>query len=114
VQAAVHIQRRIRHNQAEWEFLGMPDLAAGIGISTGEAVVGYVGTGERMQYTAIGAHVNLAARLEALTKETSCPVLISESTWEQVADRVEARSLGPVEVRGFSEPVEVFEVTDLD
>ena len=113
VRAAVHIQRRIRHNQAEWEFLGMPDLAAGIGISTGEAVVGYVGTGERMQYTAIGAHVNLAARMEDMTKQAHASILISEATWEQVADEVEARPLGPVEVRGFSEPIDVYEVLEL-
>ena len=113
VQTAVHMQRRLRYNQAEWEFFGMPELEAGIGISTGEAVVGYVGTGERMQYTAIGAYVNLAARLETLTKELGCPILISASTYEQVADAVEARSLGPVEVRGFSAPVEIYEVLDL-
>ncbi|MGI5819113.1 MAG: CHASE2 domain-containing protein [Armatimonadota bacterium] len=113
VQAAIDIQRRISYNQAEWEYLGMPELEAGIGISTGQAVVGYVGTGERMQYTAIGAHVNLAARLETMTKEFDCPILISAATREQIGATVEARSLGPVEVRGFSEPVEVYEVTEL-
>ncbi|MBD3293433.1 MAG: CHASE2 domain-containing protein [Armatimonadia bacterium] len=113
VQTAVHMQRRLQYNQAEWEFLGMPELAAGIGISTGDAVVGYVGTGERMQYTAIGAQVNLAARLETLTKELGCPILISDATYEQVKDHVEARSLGPMEVRGFSDPVEIYEVLDL-
>ncbi len=113
VQAAVHMQRRLQYNQAEWEFLGMPDLVAGIGISSGEAVVGYVGTGERMQYTAIGAHVNLASRLEGMTKEVGCSILISRQTYEAVAHAIEARSLGPVEVRGFSEPVEVYEVLDL-
>lgn len=113
VRAAVHMQRRINFNRAEWEFHGMPDLAAGIGISTGEAVVGYVGTGERMQYTAIGAHVNLAARLEGLTKEVGAGIIISASTHAQVADAVEARPLGPRRVRGFSEPIEVYEVLEL-
>lgn len=113
VQAAVHMRRRIEYNQAEWEFLGMPELSAGIGISTGEAVVGYVGTGERMQYTAIGAHVNLAARLEGMTKEFGASILISEATYEQVGHAVETRALGPVEVRGFAEPVGVYEVIDL-
>ena len=113
VRAAVHMQRRIEYNQAEWEFHGMPKLAAGIGIATGEAVVGYVGTGERMQYTAIGAHVNLASRLETMTKELGVRILISQATRELVADAVEARAIGPVEVRGFFEPVEVWEVLDL-
>ncbi|MEA3400377.1 MAG: adenylate/guanylate cyclase domain-containing protein [Armatimonadota bacterium] len=113
LRTAVHLQRRIEYNQAEWEFHGMPELAAGIGISTGEAVVGYVGTRERMQYTAIGAHVNLAARLEAMTKEVGAPTLISSSTYELVAEAVQARPLGPVQVRGFSEPIEIYEVLDL-
>jgi len=113
VRAAVHMQRRIEYNQAEWQFHGMPELAAGIGIATGEAVVGYVGTGERMQYTAIGAYVNLAARLESMTKELGVHILISEATHALVTDAVEARAIGPVEVRGFSHPVEVWEVLDL-
>lgn len=113
VRTAVVLQRRLRLNAAEWEFLGAPDLAAGVGISTGEAVVGYIGTGDRMQYTAIGADVNLAARLEALNKELGTSILISQSTYELVASAVVAEPKGPVTVRGFSEPVRVYEVKDL-
>ena len=54
-----------------------------------------------------------AARLEQLNKEFRTEILISRSTWELVAGAVEARPMGPVEVRGFSEPVEIFAVTDL-
>ncbi|HUS80412.1 MAG TPA: adenylate/guanylate cyclase domain-containing protein [Armatimonadota bacterium] len=113
VQTAVHMQRRIDANRGEWEFLGMPDLAAGVGISTGPAVIGYVGTGQRMQYTAIGDDVNLAARLEALNKELGTRILISQSTWELVAAHVAAEPMGPMQVRGFAEPVQVYSVSDL-
>ncbi len=113
VQTAVHMQRRIKANAAEWDFLGMPNLAAGVGISTGEAVVGYVGTGERMQYTAIGSNVNLASRLEGLNKDLDTDILISQSTLELVADQIVSEAVGPVDVRGFMEPVQIYSVTDL-
>jgi len=110
VQTAVEMQKRAKANRAEWEFLGMPDLAVGVGISTGEAVVGYIGTGERMQYTAIGPDVNLAARLEPLNKELGTGILISQSTYDMVADAVEVRQHGPMTLRGFAEPMRVYEV----
>jgi adenylate cyclase len=113
VQTAVEMQARIRTNRAEWEFLGMPELAAGVGISTGEAVVGYLGTGERMQYTAIGQDVNLAARLEPLNKEFGTEILISQATYDAVSDAVRVRPHGPVELRGFEQPMMVYEVLEI-
>ncbi len=113
VQTAVEMQARIRTNRAEWEFLRMPELAAGVGISTGEAVVGYLGTGERMQYTAIGQDVNLAARLEPLNKEFGTEILISQVTYDAVSDAVRVRPHGPVELRGFEEPMMVYEVLEI-
>ncbi len=113
VQTAVVMQERIHANRGEWEFLGMPDLAAGVGISTGEAVVGYIGTGERMQYTAIGPHVNLAARLEPINKDLGTEILISQPTYDLVAEAVETRPHAGIEVRGFPEPMTVYEVLDV-
>ncbi len=110
VRSAIEMQRRIRFNQAEWEFYGMPQMQAGIGISTGEALVGCVSSQARMQYTVIGSHVNLASRLEELTKQFEEDILISEATYQQVRESVEAQMVGEVTVRGFAEPVKVYGV----
>ncbi len=110
VQAAIEMQRRIEFNRAEWEFCGWGELAAGIGISTGQAVVGYITARDRMQYTAIGAQVNLAARLEELTRELDAKILISEDTWQLVKDTVTTNDEGSVQVRGFTEEVNVYSV----
>ncbi len=110
VQAAIEMQRRIKFNRAEWEFCGWGELAAGIGIATGPAVVGYITARDRMQYTAIGAQVNLAARLEELTRELDAKILVSEDTWQLVKDTVITNDEGSVQVRGFAEEVNVYSV----
>ncbi len=111
VQAAIEMQRRIEFNRAEWEFCGWGELAAGIGIATGPAVVGYITARDRMQYTAIGAQVNLAARLEELTRELDAKILISEDTWQLVKDTVTTNDEGSVQVRGFTKEVNVYSVS---
>ena len=110
VQTAIEMQRRVEFNRAEWEFCGWPELSAGIGISTGEAVVGYISAWERMQYTAIGAQVNLASRLEELTRELDARILLSDVTYQLVKDTVDAEFRGTFSVRGFAEKVGVYSV----
>ncbi len=110
VQAAIEMQRRIEFNRAEWEFCGWGELAAGIGIATGQAVVGYITARDRMQYTAIGAQVNLAARLEELTRELDARILISEDTYELIGEALPAQYMGRIAVRGFAEEVVVYAV----
>jgi adenylate cyclase len=104
------MQRQVDLCRDEWTFYGMPDLSITIGISTGQALVGYVGSGDRMQYTAIGADVNLAARLEELAKELDVKILISESTHRLVADLVECRDMGSHRLHGVPEPARAYEV----
>jgi len=110
VQVAIEMQRRIEFNRGEWEFCGWGELAAGIGIATGPAVVGYITARDRMQYTAIGAQVNLAARLEELTRELDAKILISEDTYELLEGAFPAQYVGRIAVRGFGEEVGVYAV----
>jgi adenylate cyclase len=93
---------------AKWEpVIGKP-LQFGVGINSGDAVVGSIGSKLRSDYTAIGDTVNIAARLEALTKELEAPILISESTFTEVKDSVVLEPLGTVQVVGRRAPLGVF------
>ena len=110
VLCALEMQRALKGLSDLWKRSGRPSFRVGIGIHTGEAVVGNVGSRMRLQYTAIGDNVNLAQRVEELTKEFGVDTLITEATYQRVKDLVEVRDLGEVKVRGREEPVRVFEV----
>jgi adenylate cyclase len=88
----------------------MPPLRIGVGVATGEVIAGYTGTQQRATYTCVGDTVNLAARLEAHTKECGCALLIDGATRAALGDAVAARSLGEVAFKGKSEAVAVFAV----
>jgi adenylate cyclase len=87
------------------------ELAFGIGIHTGEAVVGTVGTTERMEYTAIGANVNLASRLCDTAKGGE--VIVSTEVYERLGARVRAEPRPPIRVKNIDRDLATYLVTDL-
>jgi adenylate cyclase len=85
-------------------------MRIGIGINSGEALVGSLGSRVRTQYTVLGQSVNLAARLQALNKELGTTILATREVADTVAQRVQLREHGMKEIRGHPVPVEVIEI----
>jgi adenylate cyclase len=108
VAAAIAMQRQVVRLSEELVAAGLPELRIGIGLNTGTVTLGYVGTEQRTEYTAIGDAVNLAARLEH--RAEGGQVLITRSTLEAVGDRFGVKPVGEVKVKGKNTLVEVFEV----
>lgn len=111
--AAVHMLERLELLKAQWREAGFPELEIGIGINTGQMVVGNMGSDVRVDYTVLGDAVNLGSRLESTNKEYGTRIIISEWTRAAVTGGIVTRRLGAVRVKGKARPVGIHELRGL-
>ena len=107
---ALHMQAALEQLNQQWKQQGRPELKIGVGINSGEMIFGNIGSERRMDFTVIGDSVNLAARLESVTKELKASIVISDATYQRIADVAEVRDLGTIRVKGKDVPIRVYEL----
>ena len=113
VRTALEMRDRLSELQEDWIERTEDPLRIGIAIHSGEVMVGNIGSQLRMDYTVIGDTVNLASRLQDMTKELDASILISGSTQTLVQHMCELRNLGSTKVRGRQQAVDIYEVVNL-
>lgn len=108
LKTAVEMQKRLLTLNEELKAKGFGQIAVGIGLHTGEATIGYIGSEQRSEYTAIGDTVNLASRLESNAKGGE--ILISEATAKECGNLFPLLDRQPINVKNRLQPVSLFEV----
>src|SRR5882724_1397937 len=107
---ALEMVRCLDRLNAKWEAEGRKPISIGIGLNTGPVNVGNMGSSKRLAWTVMGDNVNLASRLEGMTKQYRTRIIISEATYRQVADHFVCRDLDNIRVKGKLQPVGIYEV----
>jgi hypothetical protein len=108
VLAGIEMNEALEEFNSQQKKLGKPEFQIGVGINYGVVTVGNIGTEKKMDYTIIGDMVNLASRMEGLTKKYHQPLLISESLHQKVKDEVACRLIDTVAVKGKTKGVKIF------
>jgi adenylate cyclase len=107
--AALEMHRKLAELQPHFRSRNWPEIRIGVGLNTGRMSVGNMGSGVRVAYTVMGDAVNLASRLEGLTKEYGAAIIVGESTRNLTAHDFVFRELDRVRVKGKLEPVAIYE-----
>ena len=110
LKAAIEMQQELAKLEKKWALAGI-HIRIGVGIHSGPAIVGSIGSSRRMEYTAIGDTVNVASRLESATKEMGATILLSEHTYYGAkGGAFPFRNMGTISVRGREEPLTVYSI----
>jgi adenylate cyclase len=110
--AAIEIRRRLSTFNEARRAQGKAPIANGIGLCNGEVVSGGIGSEDRLDLTVIGDTVNVAARLEGLSKQFACKILMNEAVYLEVRDHFPCVFLGAEQVKGRAEPVRVYGIPE--
>ena len=114
VKTAIEMVKGVEDLRAKWKSEGknIPLIEIGVGIHTGIAVIGNIGSEKRYEYTAIGDVVNSASRIEQLTKELKTPILFSEETALALRDKLAVKFMGEQEIRGKKGKINIYTIAD--
>jgi adenylate cyclase len=109
VQSALDMRHRLAEFNQHRQATAQP-IRIGIGISSGEVVSGNIGSQKRMDYTVIGDGVDISSRLEGITKQYGCDIILSEFTYRLCQDKIWVRELDCVCVKGKTKPIQIYEL----
>lgn len=110
VKCAYELRNKVKEIKERWITEGKPKIDIGVGINTGEAFIGNVGTTNRFEYTVIGDTVNIASRIEDYNKIYKTHILISENTYNKISQIVDVIKIREVSIKGKSKKINIYEV----
>jgi adenylate cyclase len=108
--SSIEMIDKLKELQKKWKKEEIPSFEIGIGLNSGDAVVGNMGSQKRFDYTAMGDNVNLASRMEGLNKVYGTNIIITEKTYKIIKDKFETRKLDAVKVKGKKKPILIYEL----
>ncbi|PIX16282.1 MAG: adenylate/guanylate cyclase domain-containing protein, partial [Elusimicrobia bacterium CG_4_8_14_3_um_filter_50_9] len=108
VKTAIEMQSALEDFNQRRTSEGKEPISIGIGINSGEAIVGNVGSEKKVEFTVVGDSVNIASRLESNSKKGQ--ILIGKNTYKRVKDYITAKKLGCIEMKGKTNQIEIYEV----
>ncbi|MBW4561284.1 MAG: GAF domain-containing protein [Mojavia pulchra JT2-VF2] len=113
VQTSLEMRHRLQEFNHRRYLANKPRISIGIGIHSDTVISGNIGSSKRMEFTAIGDGVNLGSRLESVSKQYGCDIIISDNTYKPCQENIWARELDYIRVKGRNEPVAIYELLSL-